>query len=162
MHSFYTMTLAGEMINHTLLQIWFILRITVLKVVLSFPYVIYCFPFLFFSVLTFSLGAIQSRKVENPAAIVLLALTEVATTRPDLPAPKSIQEQVWDLCVSGPCPRTLLRIQNACRGPRTGINTLLLSTGALGSFTCSGMTPHIHGTNSFTWYPSHGRHTLQC
>ena len=23
-------------------------------------------------------------------------------------------------------------------------------------------SPDIHGTNSFTWYPSHGRHTLQC
>ena len=40
-----------------------------------------------------------------------------------------------------------------------GINTLLLSTGILGSFTCSGMTLDIHGTNSFTWYPSHGRHS---
>ena len=23
-------------------------------------------------------------------------------------------------------------------------------------------SPDIHGTNSFTWFPSHGRHTLQC
>ena len=107
------------MTNHTLLQIWFILRITVLKAVQSFPYVIYCFPFLFLFVLSFSLGEIQPRKVENTAAVVLLALTEVATTWPDLPAPKSIQEQVWGLCVSGHCPRTLLRVQNACRGPKT-------------------------------------------
>ena len=23
-------------------------------------------------------------------------------------------------------------------------------------------SPDIHGTNGFTWFPSHGRHTLQC
>ena len=39
-----------------------------------------------------------------------------------------------------------------------GINTLLLSTGALGVFYMLGDdSPDIHGTNGFTWYPSHGR-----
>ena len=40
-----------------------------------------------------------------------------------------------------------------------GINTLLLWTGALGSLHALVTTLPIHGTNGFTWCPSHERHT---
>ena len=44
-----------------------------------------------------------------------------------------------------------------------GYCTLLFSINVLGYFTCLGMTLPIHGTNGFTWYPSHGRYTVfQC
>ena len=40
-------------------------------------------------------------------------------------------------------------------------NTLLYSTGALESFTCSGMTlPLYMGPTAFTWYLSHERYTV--